>query len=140
VLLGLIVGLSESIELYKVACEWTSSLHFEPGALAEKPFLSDHHSVLVSDSMESFGFNSFVSQIVRRFVFSFSEKTFRLEMEAWAYDLLELRERDKLDSRAMARICVTCGLGLSDAGEVLQNWQSWSPQAIWIRASLGVAT
>jgi hypothetical protein len=39
-----------------------------------------------------FGFNSFIGQIVRRLVFSSSEQSFRLEMKACAYDLLDPRE------------------------------------------------
>jgi hypothetical protein len=72
-------------------------------------------------------------QFFRRLVFYSSEECFRLEKEAHEYNLLELQERDELDSRVIARLYVTCGLGLSEAGEVSQNWKIWPPQATWRR-------
>jgi hypothetical protein len=111
--LGLIVGLSASIERYEVLFEWTRSLHLGPG----------RHFLCLRRIIESFAFNSFIGQIVRRLVFSSSEGSFRPGKEACAYGLLELQKRDKLDARAIARLYVTCGLGLSEADEVLQNWQ-----------------
>jgi hypothetical protein len=51
--------------------------------------------------IKSFGPNSRLARIVRCLIFSSTEDGFRLDMEAWAYDLLELQKTGHLDSDAL---------------------------------------
>jgi hypothetical protein len=150
--LGLIIGLSESIELYKLFFNSLLDLGITEESIKAKPFLSDQHAALMSicaggkhflcirHLIESFGSNCFLGQVARRLALSSTQESFSFEMEACAYDMLELRDKGKLESKNLERLWRTFGLGLSAQGEVVQNWDVWPPQSIWARADFGVAT
>jgi hypothetical protein len=155
--LGLIGALSESTELYHCFFSELVALDIAPQDIAGKAFLSDQHSVVVSvcsigrdlpclrNSIKSFELHSDIDQIPRRLVFASTEYTSRLEMDACAYDLPELRRRTVWVSGALKWLYDTCGLRLPRTAKFcrtgkrspvrpsgLEPGPAWQPvQTIW---------
>jgi hypothetical protein len=91
-------------------CTSVLQLHVQPHEIGGNPFLSDCNPAIIalcSTSshflcsryvIKSFGPNSRLARIVRCLMFFSTEDGFRLDMEAWAYDLLEIQKTGNLDS------------------------------------------
>jgi hypothetical protein len=49
---------------------------------------------------------------------------FCLEKEACSHDLLELKKKGELDETAVRRLYDIFGLGISESGEIVQDWET----------------
>jgi hypothetical protein len=149
--LAVVVGLSESIELYDLFFQAMLKSGVSGEELHAKPFVTDQHPALMSACVhsphflclrhliESFGSNSFTGQIVRRLAFSSTEDEFKSEVVQCIHEIQELFVRDQITSECLASVFSTFGLGF-EGGQVVIDPKCWASQAISTRAKARVAT
>jgi hypothetical protein len=149
--LGLIVGISESVELYRMFFRAMSAIGITEDLIINKPFLTDQHLALktvcersthflcLRHLIENFGSNSFIGQIVRRLSFSSTIAEFIYQAEISKEDLKALDEKHALDETQLRRLFTRFGTIAPD-GTMNFSVESWSDQALWTRARFGVAT
>jgi hypothetical protein len=149
--LALIVGISESKELYDLFFAAMESIGITQEKFKRKPFLTDQHKALKAvcgngihflcyrHLIENFGSNSPFGQIVRRLAFSSTPEEFIYQAEISMRDLRALESRAPLDQQKLRRLFKRFGTGNS-----WDNWafsvESWDNQSLWKRAEYGVAT
>jgi hypothetical protein len=151
--LALVIGISESVELYDLFFQAMRKFGISEEELNAKPYLSDQHTSLVSilrnrrhffclrHLIEKFGSRAPVGQLVRRLAFSSTKDQFLSEIAQCGCDIRVLVKKGKLELNALSRFCETFGLELAEDGSVRSlNDQVWEGQSIWARAKLGVGT
>jgi hypothetical protein len=106
--LALIIGLVESIKLYRLFIDAMSCIGIPEELLFTKPFLTDQHKALISvceqgihfkclrHLIENFGSNSFIGQIVRRLAFSSTVEDFEYQAVMSQFDIGAL-ERNNME-------------------------------------------
>jgi hypothetical protein len=118
--------------------------------LDSKPYLSDHHSALMSvcsgkrhflclrHLIKRFRATSFKGQIARRLAFSSTQQQFYNEIDQVIQDILSLIEKDEIQFEELKQL-EAFGLRTNN-GDLYFDAEYWEPQAIWTRALFGVAT
>jgi hypothetical protein len=148
--LAIIIGLSESIELYDLFFSSMLKLGIDLNELRSKPYLSDQHSALLSvcsdkrhflclrHLIERFGTKSFLGQMARRLAFSSTQLHFLTEIEQVTHDITELIENNEVTFGELTKFEI---FGIKTRnGELSIDTDIWEPQAIWTRAQFGVST
>jgi hypothetical protein len=149
--LAIIVGLSESLELYKMFFRAMESIGITREVIIKKPFLTDQHKALKAACagcthffcyrhlIKNFGSRSFIGQIVRRLAFSSTPAEFISQIMVTIQDLEVLQEKNQLDHKQIKRLFKRFGT-VGANGEMSFNVETWISQSIWFRALYGVST
>jgi hypothetical protein len=149
--LALIVGLSETVELYNLFFNAMDSIGITRELIIQKPFLTDQHKALktacagsthficLRHLIENFGARSFIGQIVRRLAFSTTPTEFLYQAHVSVQDIIALQERGALNEKHVKKLFKRFGT-LGPGDQMNFSLDTWNDQAIWTRATRGVST
>jgi hypothetical protein len=149
--LALVVGLSESVQLYQLFFDAIDSIGIFKDNLMTKPFLSDqgkalksvfrdfNHFICLRHLIENFGSNSMIGQIVHRLAFSSTPEDFIYQSDISLRDIETLQSHTTLDSKQLKRLFKRFGT-FDDTNPPNFTLESWFDQLIWKRAEDGVST
>jgi hypothetical protein len=150
--LAVVVGISESRELYELFYATMARVGVPIEELNAKPILSDQHSALRSIGetrvhfwclrhlIEKFGSSSFLGEVTRRLAFSSTPDEFRREVKLCGFDLRFLLGQGRVTEVQVNPLFEMFGLTWGNGELDVRTDCEWEKQALWIRASYGVAS